>query len=191
MTNGNKKALKSVVMVILCFLAYVLVPIPSAKTPNSELALNTWANSESAKLALVGYKGASNADSAEVIVHDQALCVYRDGNRVPDVLTFKYDNIVALGVLVFLFATIWLFVDYWPKNGKELMNNIQALLLGACTFMIIFVSRGVWFGMYVHSHPVEEIGRFDNPIRVVMLLTMMLAIVARTAKRHDSSNEER
>ncbi len=157
-------------VVALIALVYWEFPVPSAKTPNAQLALNTWANEKSAQLALLGYKfmGYRLFDSdisPRAEVSNQSLCIYRNGTAIPDVLTFHADNIVALGLLTIVVMGIAGVGANKLNSYKAWKQNVKAIVIGAAVFAALFVVRDFLFGVYVHDNPVEAIGQFDEPVR--------------------------
>lgn len=191
MKKALKNILKTIVIVALVVLTYHIVPVPSAQTPNARLELNTWANGKSAELALLGYKIMVDTDSPKATVENQSLCIYRNGSMIPDILTFHSDNIVAIGFRTLIVVIIGAFMVYWPTCKKEYLNRINIVMASALIFIIALIVRDIGFGIYVHSHPVEAIGVYDDPIRRLMLLAMMLTLVPILATKKGDDNEEK
>lgn len=191
MKKALKYILKTIVIVALVVLTYHIVPVPSAQTPNARLELNTWANGKSAELALLGYKIMVDTDSPKATVENQSLCIYRNAGRIPDILTFHYDNIVAIGFRTLLLVIIGAFMFYWPTCRKEYMNRISIVMASALIFIIALIVRDISFGIYVHSHPVEAIGGVDDIIRKSMIWLMMVPLLAVLRTKRGSANEEK
>ena len=186
---SSNKVARYVLFVVLCAIAYNIVPVPSQSTPNAKSALNTWANGLSPRIAELGFNVSSRQAACPddengqygqnkiypvCSVQGKRLLIEKGNavNRIPEVLTFHCDNIVALGVLLFVFLAIRLLVFEFSLSPRLFVSFAASAFLGGCLFAIGFIARNFLFGLYVASHAVEDLHFWDGVSRAILPLLL-------------------
>lgn len=186
------KIIRMVVCIGLVVATFICIPVPSQATPNARMSLNTWVNHISPKCAALGFNLRSKDEYPKCKISDAELKVIRSADRVnsPDILTFQFDNIFALGVRFFAFILIYVLCFNISLNRKVLKKSICSLFLSAGIFICFFLIRAVIFGYIVVNNPVEYIGNFDNPIRIAMILFLALPLIVGIKKEENKEGEK-
>lgn len=186
------KIIRMVVCIGLVAATFIYIPVPSQATPNARMRLNTWVNHISPKCAALGFNLRSKDEYPKCKISDAELKVIRSADRVnsPDILTFQFDNIFALGVRFFAFILIYVLCFNISLNRKVLKKSTCSLFLSAGIFICFFLIRAVIFGYIVVNNPVEYIGNFDNPIRIAMILSLALPLIVGIKKEENKEGEK-
>ena len=186
------KIIRMVVCIGLVVATFIYIPVPSQATPNARMRLNTWVNHISPKCAALGFNLRSKDEYPKCKISAAELMVIRSADRVnsPDILTFQFDNIFALGVRFFAFILIYVLCFNLSLNRNVLKKSIYSLFVSAGVFIFIFLIRAVTFGYLVVNNPVEYIGTFDNLIRITMILSLAFPFMVGILKKENKKGEK-
>ena len=176
----NVRVLRYGLFVAALVATHFLMPIPSSKTPDAKMAINTWANSISAKIAQIGFDWGRGDDGSASQVDGAVLTVVKPaGNEaIEEHLTFQYDNIVAIGVKCLLALAFYLFIVKLIPCKHDVVRKCLALLFGSFMFSLGFVVRDFLFGVYIADHPVCAVTKFDDPVRMALVFIMIVSAFA-------------
>ena len=164
------KYAKLILFIILAAGAYYFIPVPSRSTPNATMSLNTKVNSLSLCLSELGFKGCALYESSKCQIQGDNLIVVRNEKMgSPERLTYKVDNIFALGVKVFMIVTLYtlIFCSFGANNDWK--RSLK--LLGTCAglFVALLLVRALIFGIIIRFTSVNLITFLDNPIRFLLI----------------------
>jgi uncharacterized membrane protein len=92
----------------------------------------------------------------------------------PERLTYKVDNIFALGVKVFVIVALYtlIFCSFGANNDWK--RSLK--LLGTCVglFVALLLVRALIFGIIIRFTSVNWIQLLDNPIRFLLIAVLAL-----------------
>jgi hypothetical protein len=167
------KYAKLILFIILAAGAYYFIPVPSRSTPNATMSLNTKVNSLSLRLSELGFKGCTLSESSKCQIQGDNLIVVRNEKMgSPERLTYKVDNIFALGVKVFMIVTLYtlIFCSFGANNDWK--RSLK--LLGTCAglFVALLLVRALIFGIIIRFTSVNLITFLDNPIRFLLIVVI-------------------
>lgn len=205
-----KTALRCAIFFTLAAGVWRLVPVPSKATPEAEMALNTWANTISPQIAAWVFEKrgqtyseqkysdgrnpmvAGGSEEPSCSVRGADLLVFRHGCSplIPDCLTFRFDNIVAICVRVWIVVMLYLAIFECGRRFNDLLRLVCAGFVGAVAFSLAFTVRSIMFGYIVYDKAVETIRDLDDPMRCVLFTFMVVAmILVGTRKRSIGGGE--
>ena len=169
------KYAKLILFIILTSLTYFLIPVPSRSTPNATMSLNTKVNSLSLRLSELGFKGCTLSESSKSLIQGDNLIVVRNEKMGrPERLTYKVDNIFALGVKVFVIVALYtlIFCSFGANNDWK--RSLK--LLGTCAglFVALLPVRALIFGIIIRYTSVNLITFLDDPIRFLLIAVLAL-----------------
>lgn len=167
------KYAKLILFIILAAGAYYFIPVPSRSTPNATMSLNTKVNLLSLRLSELGFKGCTLSESSKCQIQGDNLIVVRNEKMgSPERLTYKVDNIFALGVKVFMIVTLYtlIFCSFGANNDWK--RSLK--LLGTCAglFVALLLVRALIFGIIIRFTSVNLITFLDNPIRFLLIVVI-------------------
>ena len=184
----TNRIVRSIIFIALVAMSICYIPIPSRITPDASMPLNSWLNKLSPRIAACGFSAFSppqQVDENDPVVHSrfypfcqvqgETLLIARSNESVqnPDRLTFRFDNIVALSVLMMaiLFAYTALFCCELSLSSAG--SLVLAAIAGLVFFTLGFATRGFFLGVYVISHRVEDVVLWDYVSRFVLTLLLV------------------
>lgn len=137
-------------------------------------ATNCWANGVSAKVAALGFNIHNCAEYPSCKVAGKELRIYRSQERIgePDILTFEFDYSFSLGIALWLVIMAYNFAFKVNFTSKAVANTLVVGVIAASVYFALMLLRDATFGAIVVNHPVETIGKFDNPVRWTLVVIM-------------------
>lgn len=179
------------ILAIICAYAFY---IPVNAQSDAALCINTWANECAPQMAAFGFRSFSKEEYPKCAVDGCDLIVMRSADIIVphEHLTFRVDNIVALGAFVLSLMAAYFLTIKWKNSLRTILWRLAGFASGAIVFSLFYIARNVFFGYYVVNHSVETIHQFDNPIRLVLILFLIFSFLfpATNGDSQSVGNEE-
>ena len=197
MKDRTKLIIRITVTAVLFTAAWFFVPVPSQFTPEARLAVNSWMNSMSPRFAEAGFNLAKGDAMYPLCkVNGDELLIVKDeaAGRNPHHLTFAFDNILALGIRLWLILLVYVVVFGNPKEKRTWFRSSVASAAALSLLFIALSVRALVFGAIAATRGPQVIGDIDNPVRVVILafvfIPMMFVMPRIETKKQSTQKDE-